>query len=333
MRGAGQLLGVLCVVAYIVVLGGCGGTTGPGTSTGTSVGTAGKPPPPPTTSMIAFVRQERNANYGIWVMYTNGTGATKLTSTGTSNSSNYPSWSADGRICFASRRDGTPHIYTMNRDGSAQTRITSEPNVSDLWPDWSRTQDPSSPGYGRIAFERVGQAGWGWGFNTPTQGIYVVDANGGAAQFVTGTQPNDRHPSWSPDGRFIVFTGGSRTPQGFYVIPAGGATASLLVESSRVQDFFRWSPQGDQIADSWGGVTPVSQVNGQWVAGTRRSLPQPAGTNLQARGWSPDEQYLACQAVVNGDTAGATIRTVKVADGTYTGLAQGYCPDWSPILP
>ena len=37
----------------------------------------------------------------------------------------YSAWSPDGkRIAFASDRDGNWEIYTMNTDGSNQTRLT-----------------------------------------------------------------------------------------------------------------------------------------------------------------------------------------------------------------
>ncbi len=53
----------------------------------------------------------------------------------------YPSWSSDGlRIVFNSRRDGNWEIYTMNADGSNQTRITNNASI-DIGPKWSPSGD------------------------------------------------------------------------------------------------------------------------------------------------------------------------------------------------
>ncbi|MCH8226405.1 MAG: PD40 domain-containing protein, partial [Chloroflexi bacterium] len=48
-----------------------------------------------------------------------------------------PAWSPDGaRIAFYSFRDGNGEIYTMNADGSNQTRLTFN-DSSDWYPAWS----------------------------------------------------------------------------------------------------------------------------------------------------------------------------------------------------
>jgi len=48
-----------------------------------------------------------------------------------------PKWSPDGtQILFTSTRDGNFEVYVMNADGTAQTRLTSNPAV-DIGADWS----------------------------------------------------------------------------------------------------------------------------------------------------------------------------------------------------
>ena len=51
----------------------------------------------------------------------------------------------NGKIAFATDRDGNLEIYTMNADGTGQTRITNNP-ASDDAPAWS-------PDGTKIAFE------------------------------------------------------------------------------------------------------------------------------------------------------------------------------------
>ena len=71
--------------------------------------------------------------------------------------------SRSNRIVFSSTRDGNSEIYSMNADGSDQTRLTSHPSA-DAFPAWSPDGD-------RIAFtsNRDGK------FE-----IYVMNADGGS---------------------------------------------------------------------------------------------------------------------------------------------------------
>ena len=72
---------------------------------------------------IAFV-SNRDGNYEIYVMNSDGTGQTRLTHD--PGEDTWPVWSPDGRrIAFASDRDGNYEIYVMNADGTNQTRLTN----------------------------------------------------------------------------------------------------------------------------------------------------------------------------------------------------------------
>lgn len=99
---------------------------------------------------------------------------------------------AFGKIVFVSDRDGNREIYTMNPDGSNQTRLTFN-TAFEADPRWS-------PDGSKIVFvsDRDGGA---------TQRIYVMNADGTNPTLLT---PNsfgvgDFTPSWSPDGSRIVF--------------------------------------------------------------------------------------------------------------------------------
>lgn len=77
----------------------------------------------------------------------------------------------------------------MTIAGSDLRQVTTDP-ANDLAPAWS-------PDGTRLAFEtnRDGNVE-----------VYVVDANGGAAQNVSNfSQANDHGPFWSPDGQQLVF--------------------------------------------------------------------------------------------------------------------------------
>ncbi|MGI9121116.1 MAG: hypothetical protein ACR2G7_13525 [Acidimicrobiales bacterium] len=82
------------------------------------------------------------ADLDIFRIRANGTGAVQLTNN--TDFDAFAAWSPDGRkIVFSSFRDGDGEVYTMNaRDGSNQTRITTEPGF-DQRCDWGTA--PVSP--------------------------------------------------------------------------------------------------------------------------------------------------------------------------------------------
>ncbi|TMK77071.1 MAG: hypothetical protein E6G47_11655, partial [Actinobacteria bacterium] len=69
--------------------------------------------------LIAFT-SDRSGTRQVYVMWSNGTGPTQLTSLGENFD---PNVSPTGtKIVFASTRDGTNEVYTMGIDGSSQAR-------------------------------------------------------------------------------------------------------------------------------------------------------------------------------------------------------------------
>ncbi len=103
------------------------------------------------------------------------------------------SYSPDGaRIVFESDRSGSQQIYTMNADGSNQQRI-SFGGGRYATPVWSPRGD-------QIAFTKI-EGGFRIGIMSP----------GGGGEKILTNAWQDEGPSWSPNGRVIMFF---RTAQG-----------------------------------------------------------------------------------------------------------------------
>ena len=97
------------------------------------------------------------------------------------------SYSPDGsKIVFESDRSGGQQIYVMNADGSNQQRI-SFGGGRYATPVWSPRGD-------LIAFTKLGGA-----FR-----IGIMNPSGGAEKLLTNSW-QDEGPSWSPNGRVLMF--------------------------------------------------------------------------------------------------------------------------------
>ncbi len=99
-----------------------------------------------------------------------------------------PSYSPDGsRIVFESDRGGSQQLYVMNADGSGQQRISFGDGRA-ATPVWSPRGD-------LIAFTRIG----GGRFS-----IGVMKPDGSGERLLTNAY-QDEGPTWSPNGRVILF--------------------------------------------------------------------------------------------------------------------------------
>ena len=73
--------------------------------------------------------------------------------------------------------------------------------------------------------------------------VYVVPANGGTPRRVTARSPSYLH-GWSPDGRFLVYTGERGGEFDIYKISVGGGEEVRLTDAKGLDDGPEYSPDG-----------------------------------------------------------------------------------------
>lgn len=137
-----------------------------------------------------------------------------------------PDCSPDGStIAFTSYRDGQPHIYLMDIDGSNQRRLTSFDMV-EIEPDWS-------PDGETIAFVSG---------NNIVSNIFLVDADGSNLRQLTDGPGFNENPTWSPDGTMIAFWSDRTGNREIFVIGFDGTGLRQITNHPAVDENPTWSP-------------------------------------------------------------------------------------------
>jgi len=143
---------------------------------------------------------------------------------------NYPSWSPDSRcVLYArTRGDGLYDIYLRNRSGAGQMPLTRHTDPNDA----SNLVEPAmSPDGLRIAYTRL--LPHAQGAPDAYGRIYLMDADGTNPAQLSQAPPvleaDDRHPTWSWDGRKIAFSKRiGNGPPGIWVMNADGSGAHMI---------------------------------------------------------------------------------------------------------
>ncbi len=197
-------------------------------------------------------------------------------SLGISSEDGAPSWSPDGKkIAFISHRDGNWEIYTMNTDGSNQSRLSDNP-TGDREPSWS-------PDGKKIAFVSNRDGNWE---------IYTMNTDGSNQSRLTDNSVNDLGLSWSPDGNRIIFVSYRDRNWEIFTMNADGSDQSRLTDNTVVDGGPSWSPDGNRIVFFSGrdGNLEIYIMNSDGSNPTRL-IDNPALDRSPS--WSPDGKKIA----------------------------------------
>lgn len=296
----------------------------PATQTPTRLPAEGAPPPSPAdglTGRIVFTCQifRVQASNQICIMNADGSGFRRLT-TDDSRQHLYASLSPDGQSVFYSMFYETNNyeIYELRMNDGSVRRITNSP-VMESAPELS-------PDGTTLVYSRYNP-------NTERFQIILAERNGNDPNNIPGASGWD--PTWSPDGRQVLFASDARGSVQLYAVRLDGRELRAISNLPAIRGRNDWSPDGNSIVTysgpAWGRELFIMNADGSNV----RQL-TPSGGNSQGPSFSPDGKWVAFTAYFDnyGDDHGCEIYVIRVDGTDLRRLTNNtYCdyqPRWGP---
>jgi Tol biopolymer transport system component len=203
-------------------------------------------------------------------------------------------FSRDGKwVTYVLYPEGT--LWRSRLDGTERLQLTLPPTVASE-PRWS-------PDGKRIAFLASAPG--------KPQKVFVVPAEGGAAEQLTAGDTSDSYPSWSADGQSIIYgqnpiwMAGKFSTLGIRVLDLKTRQVSTLPSSEGL-----WHPNPSRDGRYIAAVTSDSQGIMLYNNGTRK-WEELAKAVVNCTGWSRDRQYIYFDNYPSRDTA---IFRVRISD-------------------
>ncbi|MEP7284241.1 MAG: hypothetical protein ABI947_00575 [Chloroflexota bacterium] len=223
----------------------------------------------------------------IYVMDADGTNQVNVSNNGLYEDS--PSWTPDGKhIVFESSKDKyaaeSPQFYVMDADGSNRFQITGTLPIGAagpvLSPDGKQIafvshyggwaiyiMDSNGKNVQKLIDEQLGPT---WSPDSTliasygalahlSQTIYVTNVRTGENQYLTDDSVYASSPSWSPDGKHIVFSSFQRQSNKtqIYVMNSDGSQQINISNNNFFDDHPAWSPVAVTISDFPIELTPI----------------------------------------------------------------------------
>lgn len=326
----------------VLLLCGCGGGNG-----------SGRGEQPPLRGMIAFVRGSHSETLGVQLnelAMMKADGSAVRTVTRGDFSSTLLRWSPDGmKLVFSS----STRLHVVNVDGSGLRRITGPKDEIDIGPAWS-------PDGRRLVFDSQGD-GWtdlgvvnvdgsgerqlaegsyrtgdpakvagGDAWSPDGQKIVYVDRRGRLAVMrpdgthrrrLAGAVFASGNPSWSPNGRKILFSAKGEIA----VVNADGTGRRLVARGLEPV----WSPNGRQIAFVSGGVF---LDEGVYVVNDDGSGLRKVSDAGDRPSWSPDGRWVVYASSRQGQGDIYVVRSDGSNERQLTDTElEETSPVWSPV--
>ena len=255
----------------------------------------------------------------ICIMNPDGTGYRRLT-TEDGIRHFYPSLSPDGRrVLYSAFRDENDYeIYSYELANGTVDRLTNRSGVL--------TAPEYSPDGQTITFTR-------WNPNTDRYQIMTMENNGNNPNNIPHIEGWD--PTWSPDGKQILFASDQNGPVQLFVVRQDGKNLHQISNLPAMRGRSDWSPDGQYIVtysgEAWHRELFIMNSDGSNVHQLT-----PTGGNSQGPSFSLDSQWVAFTAYFDhyGDDHGCEIYIIRTDGTDLRRLTDNdYCdyqPRWGP---
>jgi WD40 repeat protein len=197
------------------------------------------------------------------------------------------------RVAFFTTRHGAREVYSINGDGTGETRLT-ETSVTEYGPKWS-------PDGERMVFGRSDSSGGG------NVDLYLVNADGTGEIRLTNTGAGGRNntdPIWSSDGTRIAFWS-SREGLGngdIFVMNADGSNETNITNCSPRSPSGPAGPPCDRIVYAYDGNIYTINFDGtDQTQLTTNGGPNSSQPRNERPSWSPDESQIVFYSTRDGN--------------------------------
>jgi len=255
------------------------------------------------------------ASNQICLINADGTGFRRLTTDDTKQHY-YPSISPDGKsVTYAAFREANVYeIYEIELASGNVIQLTNRLGI---------LNGPEISPDGKFIVFKYTPA------NSETNAVWVMDRNGQNPHLVPKAMGWD--PTWSPDGKYILFASDMNGTNQLYTIRTDGEQLKKISNLPAIRGRSDWSADGQFIV-TYSGESWNREVYIMNVVGSNAHVLSPVGGNSQGPSFSPDSQWVTFTAYFDkpADIHGCEIYIMRVNGTDLRRLTNNdYC-DYQP---